>query len=88
GYQAAVMTDLMGLFHTNDIDVVILNRATPLLANEVVKNGIVLFCRDEEARIRFEVRTLQKYVDTKPLREIQRYYLMERIKHGTLTREI
>lgn len=88
GYQAAITTDLMALLRTNDVDVVILNHATPLLAYEVVKYGIKVFCRDEAERIRFEVHTFQQYVDTKPLREIQHYYLTERIKNGTLTREL
>ncbi|MFQ5674947.1 MAG: nucleotidyltransferase domain-containing protein, partial [bacterium] len=37
GYQVSIMTDLMGVLHRSDIDMVILNRATPLLAHEVVK---------------------------------------------------
>lgn len=88
GYQAAITTDLMALLRTNDVDVVILNHATPLLAYEVVKYGIKVFCRDDDERIRFEVHIFQQYVDTKPLREIQHYYLTERIKNGTLTREL
>ncbi|MFQ5865383.1 MAG: nucleotidyltransferase domain-containing protein [bacterium] len=86
GYQAAVMTDLMGLFHTNDVDVVILNNATPLLAHEVVKYGIVVFCRDEDKNVEYEVRTRHRYLDTKPLREIQNFYFKERIKKGLLSK--
>jgi hypothetical protein len=43
---------------------------------------MILFCRDEEARVAFEVKALQRYVDTKPLRDIQRQYLYEDIKQG------
>lgn len=45
GYKAAVIADLMGLLHTNEIDLVLLHEAPPLLAYQVVKHGIVLFCR-------------------------------------------
>jgi len=79
------MTDLISLLKTNDVDLVILNYATPLLSHEVIKYGEVIFCRDEEMRIQFEVRTLQQYIDTKPLRDIQHEYLVRRIKSGTLT---
>ncbi len=85
GYQVSAMTDLISLLKTNDVDLVILNYATPLLSHEVVKYGEVVFCRDEEKRIQFEVRTLQQYIDTKPLRDIQHEYLVRRIKSGTLT---
>lgn len=85
GYQVSAMTDLISLLKTNDVDLVILNYATPLLSHEVIKYGEVIFCRDEEMRIQFEVRTLQQYIDTKPLRDIQHEYLVRRIKSGTLT---
>lgn len=85
GYQVSVMTDVISLLKTNDVDLVILNYATPLLSHEVVKYGEVVFCRDEEMRIQFEVRSLQQYIDTKPLRDIQHEYLVRRIKSGTLT---
>ena len=85
GYQVSAMTDLISLLKTNDVDLVILNYATPLLSHEVIKYGKVIFCRDEEMRIQFEVRTLQQYIDTKPLRDIQHEYLVRRIKSGTLT---
>lgn len=86
GYKAAVIADLMGLLHKNEIDLVLLHEAPPLLANEVISDGRLLFCRDEDLRITFEVSVKHKYVDTLPLREIKRQYLYERIERGTFSR--
>lgn len=86
GYQASIGTELMGLLHTNDVDVVILNRATPLLAHEVVKYGEVIFSRNEDTRIEFEIRIRHRYLDTKHLREIQDFYFKERVKKGLIAK--
>jgi hypothetical protein len=82
GYKAALIVELMGVLHTNEIDLVVLGEAPPLLAHEVICTGIVVFCRDERERIAFEVQTKKRYLDTKPLREIKRRYLYERIEQG------
>lgn len=86
GYKAAVIADLMGLLHKNEIDLVLLHEAPPLLANEVISDGRLLFCRDEDLRITFEVTVKQRYVDTQPLREIKRQYLYERIEQGVFSK--
>jgi predicted nucleotidyltransferase len=86
GYKAAVLTDLMGLLHTNEIDLVLLHEASSLLANQVISRGKLLFCRDERIRIDFVVRTKHRYIDTKKIREIQAYYLYQRIDSGLFGR--
>jgi hypothetical protein len=82
GYKAFMMAELMGLLHTNAIDLVLLHEASPLLANEVISQGDILFCRYEPTRIDFEVRTKHRYIDTEPLRRIKQEYLYERIRGG------
>lgn len=79
GYKADVTADLMSLLKSNAIEIVLLNSAPPLLAHRVVRDGVVVHCKDEEVRIAFEVRTLQRFIDTKPLRQIQNMYLKQRI---------
>ena len=80
GYRAGVTTDIMSVVKTDAVDVVLLNDAPPLLAHRAVRDGIVLHSKDEAARIAFEVRTLNRYIDTKPLRRIQTMYLKRRAK--------
>ncbi|MCD5416185.1 nucleotidyltransferase domain-containing protein [Candidatus Bipolaricaulota bacterium] len=79
GYKAAMIAGLMGLLRMNEIDLVLLHQASPLLANEVISEGSLLFCRDEDVRIAFEVSVKHRYIDTEPLRPIKRHYLYERI---------
>jgi len=85
--QLGLMGDLLSLFQRNDVDVVILNRVSPLLAHEVVTYGQVIY-EDEETRpaVDFAVRTLQRYVDTAPLRRLRYQYLTEWIEERRVAR--
>lgn len=69
---------LMELFRRNDIDVVVLNRATPVMAHEVARSGRILYEAKPGTRVAFEVSALRRYVDTKPLRRIQDQHLLDR----------
>jgi hypothetical protein len=61
--------------------VVILNDAPPLLTYEgVIRSGRLLFEKDKLARIQFEVRAFQEYMDTAPLRNVQNRYLKHAIR--------
>jgi hypothetical protein len=86
GYQSSLAAELMGILQRNDVDLVLLHRASPLLAREVVRFGRLLYCRDERTHIAFEVRAHQQYLDTKHLREIQRSYLYEAARTGQFGR--
>jgi len=46
-----VIGGLMGILHTDDVDVLILNQAPPTLRYSVLQDGILLFCRDRQAMI-------------------------------------
>jgi len=59
------------------VDLVVLNTASPLLAHEVLRTGRLLVCRDEDDRARFELRAIARYLDTAPLRALQRASLRE-----------
>ena len=45
------------------VDLVFLNQASPLLTFEVIRHGKVLYSRDEEKRIRRELRARAAYED-------------------------
>jgi hypothetical protein len=62
------------------VDLVVLNTAPPLLANEVIKTGRRLTCRFEADRVRFETRAIARYLDTAHLRRVQHRYLRERVE--------
>jgi len=80
--QVMLMSDLMGVLRRNDVDVVILNSASPLLKQRAVTRGRLLYCSDEAARSEFEVATRREYLDTEPLREAQDRALLQRYTSG------
>ncbi len=77
--QIDLMGDLGSLFQRSDVDVVVLNRATPLLAHRVVYDGVAIYEPEPLTRVRFEVQTLRRYVDTAPLRKLRWAYLGRRV---------
>ncbi|MBA7555625.1 hypothetical protein ES705_48301 [subsurface metagenome] len=79
GYRADLTAELISLLRTDKVDLVVLNHAPPLLAHRVVRDGIVLHCKDESERIAFEVKMLNRFLDTAPLRERQNEYLKKSV---------
>lgn len=77
--QIELMGELMSLFDRNDVDLVILNRATPVLAHQVAQRGTVVYEAEPGVRASFEVAALRRYVDTEPLRRIQDRALLKRV---------
>jgi predicted nucleotidyltransferase len=52
------------------VDVVLLNDAPVALACRVLRDGRLLLCRDERARIDHWVRTVDRFLDMEPFRRI------------------
>lgn len=59
------LTDLMH----QEVDLVVLNDASPIIAMQAIKNGIPLFIRDKKRYQQFEVRLITDYADLKMMRE-------------------
>jgi uncharacterized protein len=74
-YRLKLMTELGAGLHRTDIDVVILNDATPLLAHRVLSSGTLVFERSASDRVRFQVRIAGLYADLVPMFETQIRYL-------------
>ena len=74
--RLSLTNELMDLLHKNEVDVVVLNEATPLLAYQVLKNGKVLY-EDSRTRPRvgFIVRVMKQYMDTEHFRQLSLKYL-------------
>lgn len=64
-----LLGELMDLLKRNDIDLVILNEAPPLLSYRVLKEGVLIFCQDKKKLLENEVRTVLRYLDWKPFLE-------------------
>ena len=79
--QLKLIDECGDVFQRSEVDVVILNEASPLLAYEVVKHGKLLY-EDEATHpaVDFAVYTLSRYADTIPFRRLQNQYLFEHIR--------
>jgi len=53
---------------TEEIDVVMLNHAPPLIRHRAIREGKRLVERDQDERVRLETRAILDYLDTAPLR--------------------
>jgi len=87
-FHVAFLTELLQCLGRNDVDLVILNQAPIVLRHRVLRDGRLVFSRNEARRVAFTVDTLQRYVDTAPLRKIAREYMRRSIQHGTYGRKV
>lgn len=71
---------------TDEVDVVVLNGAPPLLRHRALSGGTRLFDRDPRARVRLETAALLDYFDTAPLRETLAAGRRRRIQEGRFGR--
>lgn len=78
--------DLIGqilrIIHSDEVDLVVLNEVSPLLAYEVIRTGKVLFCRNESQQLRYEAMAVNRYLDWRPFSRIYQNYLFEDIRKG------
>ena len=82
GYRAGLTTDLMAGLGTNEIDVVMLNDAPPLLYHRVLRDGIRVLSRNlRETTVR-EARAVSRYCDFVP-----QLAKIDGILYGTSKRE-
>ena len=70
------LSELLG---REDIDLAIMNRASPLLCMQVLCNGKLLYSRSEKVLGAFRLRTIQRYLATKYLRTSFNRYMEEAI---------
>ena len=81
GYRSDLITELQPLAG-NDIDLIILNEASNLLAYQVFKEGRLLFNKDPDLRTKVHAKTVDKYLDFLPMLKVQEKYLNDRIEEN------
>ncbi len=82
GYRAELTTDLMAGLGTNEVDVVVLNQAPPLLYHRVLRDGIRVLSRNlKETTVR-EAMAVSRYCDFVP-----QLAKIDGILYGSLKRE-
>lgn len=80
---ASAAADALG---TDEVDVVMLNRAPPLLRQRAIRDAVRLVERNRDERVRLETRAVLDYLDTAPLRAELGRGLRRRIKEGRFGR--
>lgn len=66
GYAAELTAHLIAALGTNDVDVVVLNRAPPLLYHRVLRDGRRILSRDPNATASREGYAVSRYCDYVP----------------------
>lgn len=66
--QLSLVREVGGALGTDEIDVVMLNHAPPLIRHRAIRDGKRLAERDHDERVRLETRAILDYLDTAPLR--------------------
>lgn len=69
-------------FSDREVQVTLLNTASPMLAYQVLREGLCLYARDDREQIAFEVRTMKRYFDIKPRLDFYREHLLRRLLGG------
>ncbi|MDI6689768.1 MAG: nucleotidyltransferase domain-containing protein [Actinomycetota bacterium] len=70
------------ILRTDEVNLVILNRAPFSLAYGIFSENKLLFCRNDLERVKFETKIVDGYLDFKPLLEENYRYLYRRVKEG------
>ena len=64
------------------VDLVDLRTAPPLLCRQVVAEGEALLVRDAQLKLDFEIEAVRRYEDTRPLRATQQQLLKDLVNRG------
>ena len=84
--QLALSGEAASLLGTDEVELVVLNGAPPLLAQRVIRDGELLAERSALDRVRLETDAVIRYLDTIPLREELGRGLERRLAEGTFGR--
>lgn len=71
---------------TDEIDVILLNDAPPLMRHRAIRDGRRLIERDRDERVRLETRAILEYLDTAPLRATLAKGMRRRMEEGRFGR--
>lgn len=80
--QLELIGEVSHILRTDEVDVVILNRAPYPFAYGILSKNKLLFCRDDSERVKFQTKVIKEYLDFEPFLEENYRYLHRRIKEG------
>ncbi|MCF8011877.1 MAG: nucleotidyltransferase domain-containing protein [Clostridiales bacterium] len=79
-----LLSEMTSLLKTDEVDLVILNDAPPVLSYRILSQGELLFEKENEKsqRVEFQVQTYNRYFDFIPIEKIIHEGLVRRIREG------
>lgn len=77
-YRANLIADVGAALETFNADVILLNDAPPALAHNAITKGKLVFERSRSARVAFQVRNLNQFLDLEPIHRVHLHYLKRR----------
>ncbi len=80
GYESTILGELTRLLHTDKLDFVVLNHAGPTLFTRVINKGKRILDRNPAKRVEVENAARREYIDAEPIRRIQNYYLLRKLR--------
>jgi len=80
--EEELTTLLITQLHSDKIDLRILNSSPFLLQYKIIKEGILIFVRDEPERVDFETKVMSRFFELKPYFDEYKQMLSLRIKTG------
>lgn len=86
GIDAEIAAALMSALGRRDVDVVLLNRADPVLYHRVLRDGVRLLVRDSKGTVGREGYALSRYFDFLPQLEKIRVATQGRVDRGQFGR--
>ncbi|HEY8815544.1 MAG TPA: nucleotidyltransferase domain-containing protein [Candidatus Dormibacteraeota bacterium] len=84
--QLDLAGEITSLLETDEVDLVLLNNAPPLIRHRAIREGKRLVERDHDERVRLETRAILDYLDTAPLRVELGRGVRRRMKEGRFGR--
>ncbi len=68
-----------------EVEVRVLNKTPVVFRYEIVRDGCLAYCSDEDVRVEFEASTMVEYFDFKYVLDEYYRYLAKRIEEGRMT---
>jgi predicted nucleotidyltransferase len=81
-----LMGALMALLQREDVDLVVLNQASLLLRQRVLRDGRLLFANDDRERVRFAAETYRRYLDCRYMYDMLDEAMFARLREGRFGR--
>lgn len=82
--RLSLLDKLGRIIKNKPLDVVILNEASPLLAQMVTSRGKIIYCQNNNIKTDFQIKTLKNFDDAIYLKKTYYHYLENRVKNNKL----